>query len=288
MPSSLNLFIRIPKGFSEQDVFDAIDRKEICKIIDVVIKKGKTTNNAIIMIDYWYKGTRHIRDTLMNGGPISVIVGSHMLLAYEFKPKPRVESAKVHPDQDQAAVVDEFGRDIPRKNNTVLRADAPAFKPALQANAPAFKPILRADAPAFVPIAPLKIAPLKIAPLKIAPLKIAPLKIAPVLSDINQRLNEFAADAFIRQCEQECLANLKKMNEQGAIAPGAPIKASKPSVDDLEEGELREVVQKLDTRFIEKSNMKSDMSKNKKVQADCIHISAVMKRKVKFSLPTNK
>jgi hypothetical protein len=273
MPSSLNLFIRIPKGFSEQDVFDAIDRKEICKIIDVVIKKGKTTNNAIIMIDYWYKGTRHIRDTLMNGGPISVIVGSHMLLAYEFKPKPKVESAKVHPDQDQA-VVDEFGRDVPRKSNIVLRADAPAFKPALRANAPAFKPILRADAPAFVPIAPLKIAP---------------LKIAPALSDINQRLNEFAADAFIRQCEQECLANLKKMNEQGAIAPSAPIKASKPSVDDLEEGELREVVQKLDTRFIEKSNMKSDISKNKKVQsADCIHISAVMKRKVKFSLPTNK
>jgi len=263
MPSSLNLFIRIPKGFSEQDVFDAIDRKEICKIINVVIKKGKTTNNAIIMIDYWYKGTRHIRDTLMNGGPISVIVGSHMLLAYEFKPKPRVESTKVHPDQDQAAVVDEFGRDIPRKNNTVLRADAPAFKPAL-----------RADAPAFVPIATLKSGA---------------VKIAPALIDINQRLNEFAADAFIRQYEQECLANLKKMNEQGAIAPGAPIKASKPSVDDLEEGELREIVQKLDTRFIEKPISNINISKNKKVQsADCIHISAVMKRKVKFSLPTNK
>ena len=266
MPSSLNLFIRIPKGFSEQDVFDAIDRKEICKIIDVVIKKGKTTNNAIIMIDYWYKGTRHIRDTLMNGGPISVIVGSHMLLAYEFKPKPRVETAKVHPDQEDNVVVDEFGRDIPRKSNTVLRADAPAFKPAL-----------RADAPAFVPIATLKSGA---------------VKIAPALIDINQRLNEFAVDAFIRQYEQECLANLKKMNEQGAIAPGAPsvpIKANKPPTDDLEEGELREVVQKLDTMFIEKSNMKSDMSKNKKVQvADCSHISAAMKRKVKFSLPTNK
>ena len=266
MPSSLNLFIRIPKGFSEQDVFDAINRKEICKIIDVVIKKGKTTNNAIIMIDYWYKGTRHIRDTLMNGGPISVIVGSHMLLAYEFKPKPRVETAKVHPDQDPV-VVDEFGRDIPRKCNTILRADAPAFKPAL-----------RADAPAFVPIAPLKIATLKS----------GAVKITPALSDINQRLNEFAADAFIRQYERECLANLKKMNEQGAIAPGAPIKASKPSVDDLEEGELMEIVQKLDTRFIEKPISNVNISKNKKVQADCSHISAVMKRKVKFSLPTNK
>jgi hypothetical protein len=262
MPSSLNLFIRIPKGFSEQDVFDAIDRKEICKIIDVVIKKGKTTNNAIIMIDYWYKGTRHIRDTLMNGGPISVIVGSHMLLAYEFKPKPRIESAKVHPDQDQA-VVDEFGRDIPRKSNTALRADAPAFKPAL-----------RADAPAFVPIATLKSGT---------------VKIAPALIDINQRLNEFAADAFIRQYEQECLANLKKMNQQGAIAPGAPIKASKPPADDLEEGELMEIVQKLDTRFIEKPISHVNISKNKKVKsADCIHMSAVMKRKVKFSLPTNK
>jgi hypothetical protein len=142
-----------------------------------------------------------------------------------------------------------------------------------------FKPALRADAPAFVPIAPLTIAPLTI----------APLTIAPALSDINQRLNEFAADAFIRQCEQECLANLKKMNEQGAIAPGAPIKASKPPADDLEEGELREIVQKLDSRFIEKSISHVNMSKNKKVQAaDCSHISAVMKRKVKFSLPTNK
>jgi hypothetical protein len=261
MPSSLNLFIRIPKGFSEQDVFDAINRMDICKIIDVVIKKGKTTNNAIIMIDYWYKGTRHIRDTLMNGGPISVIVGSHMLLAYEFKPKPKVESAKVHPDQDQA-VVDEFGRDIPRKSNTVLRADAPAFKP-----------VLRADAPAFVPNVSLKSGA---------------VKIAPALIDINQRLNEFAVDAFIRQYEQECLANLKKMNEQGAIAPGAPIKASKPPADDLEEGELCEIVQKLDTRFIEKPINNVNISKNKKVQADCIHMSAVMKRKVKFSLPTNK
>lgn len=265
MPSSLNLFIRIPKGFSEQDVFDAINRKEICKIIDVVIKKGKTTNNAIIMIDYWYKGTRHIRDTLMNGCPISVIVGSHMLLAYEFKPKPKVESAKVHPDQDQA-VVDEFGRDIPRKSNTVLRADAPAFKPAL-----------RADAPAFVPIAPLKNVS---------------LKIAPALSDINQRLNEFASDAFIRQCEHECLFNLKKMNEQGAIAPGAPsapIKANKPPADDLEEGELREIVQKLDTMFIEKPISNVNISKNKKVQTSGFsHISAAMKRKVKFSLPINK
>jgi hypothetical protein len=258
MPSSLNLFIRIPKGFSEQDVFDAINRKDICKIINVVIKKGKTTNNAIIMIDYWYKGTRHIRDTLMSGGPISVIVGSHMLLAYEFKPKPMVESAKVHPEQVDT-LVDEFGRDVPRKSNTVLRADAPVFKPALRANAPAFVPLV-------------------------------PLKIAPALSDINQCLNEFAADAFIRQYEKECLSNLKKMNEQGAIAPGAPpapVKARRQSYD-LEEGELCEVVQKLDTIFIEKPNAKPDISKNKKVQADCSHISAVMKRKVKFSLPTNK
>jgi hypothetical protein len=78
------------------------------------------------------------------------------------------------------------------------------------------------------------------------------------------------------------------MNEQGAIAPGAPIKASKPPADDLEEGELMEIVQKLDTRFIEKPISHVNISKNKKVQADCIHMSAVMKRKVKFSLPTNK
>ena len=253
MPSSLNLFIRIPKGFSEQDVFAAIALKDICKISDVVIKKGKTTNNAIIMVDYWYKGTRHIRDTLTSGGPISVIVDSQLLLAYEFKPKPKVESSKVHPDQD-TVVVDEFGRDIPRKSQSVLRADAPAFKPALRANAPAFVPN-------------------------------ASLKIAPDLSDINQRLNEFATEAFIRQYEREILTNLKKMNEKGAIAPGAPEAPSKASrqSDDLEEGKLCEIVKKRDTQFTDKSKNSRDISKNKKIKSNCSIISAV-----RFSVPSNK
>jgi hypothetical protein len=238
MPSSLNLFIRIPKGFSEQDVFDAINRKDICKIINVVIKKGKTTNNAIIMIDYWYKGTGHIRDTLLGGNPISVIVGSHMLLAYEFKSKSRIESAKVYPEP-----VDEFGRDIPRKINTVLRADAPAFKPALRADAPEFVPMVQSP------------------------------KIAPAVSDINQRLNEFAAKSFIRQCEKEFSV--------GATEPRA-------SGSDLEEGELCEIIKKHSKIVIDKPIKKSVITRNPKIDVECSHVSAAIKRKVRFSACATK
>jgi len=225
MPSSLNLFIRTPKGFSEQDVFDAINRMDICKVIGVVIKKGKTTNNAIVMIDYWYKGTRHIRDTLIRGEPISIPnPGPHTWLAFEFKPKAKsntkVESAKVHP----APLVDEFGRDISRK----------------------IKPTLNANAATFVPIAPA---------LKIAPA----LPIAPTLSEMlppfvtdnraerarNQRRNDWAADAFIQQYEY---ASPEKTHSD-AIAPGAPMKPI--HIEELEEGELCEIVQRLDTMFIE-------------------------------------
>jgi hypothetical protein len=243
MPSTLNLFIRTPKGFSEQDVFDAINRMDICKVIDVVIKKGKTTNNAIVMIDYWYKGTRNIRDVLVRGEPISIPnPGPHTWLAFEFKPKTKsntkVESAKVHPAHS-APFVDEFGRDISRK-----------IKPALSANAPA-----------FVPIAPA---------LKIAPA----LPIAPTLSEMlppfvtdnraerarNQRRNDWAADAFIRQYEY---ASPEKTHRD-AIAPGAPMKVVQ--YDDMEEGELCEIVQRLDTMFIEQP---ADVADNLSEITDC-------------------
>jgi hypothetical protein len=215
MPSSLNLFIRVPKGFSEQHVFDAIIRMDICKVIDVVIKKGKTTNNAIVMIDYWYKGTRHIRDTLTRGEPISIPnPGPYNWLAFEFKPKTKVESAKVHPAP--TAGIDEFGRDIPRK----------------------VKPTLRANAPAFVPIAPA-------------------LPIAPTLSEMlppfvtdnraERARNNYAAESFIEQ--YECYATPEKTCRESAIAPGAPMKPM--HAYEVEEGELCEVVQKLDAMFIE-------------------------------------
>jgi hypothetical protein len=285
MPSSLNLFIRIPKGFSEQDVFDAVNRMDICKVIDVLIKKGKTTNNAIVMIDYWYKGTRNIRDVLVRGEPISIPnPGPHTWLAFEFKPKTKVEYAKVHP-APSAPLVDEFGRDISRK----------------------IKPTLSANAPAFVPIAPA---------LKIAP----SLPIAPTLSKMlppfvtdnraerarNQRRNDWVADAFIQQYEY---ASPEKTHSD-AIAPGAPMKVVQ--YDEMEEGELSEIVQRLDTMFIDQSadniseitdadyeedfpeketgyiQVDFDTPKQQVLTVDYGNIIAVKKRNIRFIKPTRK
>ena len=273
MPSSLNLFIRIPKGFSEQDVFDSVNRKDICKIIDVVIKKGKTNNNAIIMIDYWYKGTRHIRDTLIRGDPVSIPnPGHNTWLAFEFKPKIKAECAKVHPAPDQSpGDVDEFGRDNIRKN----------------------KPTLSANARVFIPTP----------------------KIAPELTDSllpfvtdnraererNQRHNEDAANAFIQQYEcYTSYATPVKMYGEGAIAPGAPMKANQSS--DMEEGEMFEVAQKLDDMFIEETvseitdcdydekpryiPIDFDSPKNPVLNLDYSHTTAVRKRRIKFIRPT--
>jgi hypothetical protein len=218
MPSSLNLFIRVPKGFSEQDVFDTIIRMDICKVIGVVIKKGKTTNNAIIMIDYWYKGTRHIRDTLIRGEPISIPnPGPHTWLAFEFKPKikskTKVESAKVHPAPSEL-LVDEFGRDITRKPTkapVLLIAQALPIAPTLSEMLPPFVTDNRRERAR------------------------------------NQRDNYYAAEEFIQQ--YECYATPEKMYREDAIAPGAPMKPMHSY--EVEEGELSEVVQKLDQMFIE-------------------------------------
>jgi hypothetical protein len=283
MPSSLNLFIRVPKGFSEQDVFDSINRMDICKVIDVVIKKGKTTNNAIIMIDYWYKGTRHIRDTLTRGEPISIPnPGPHTWLAFEFKPKTKsntkVESAKVHP-APSAPLVDEFGRDITRKPN---------------------------KAPVFVPIASIA----------------ATLPIAPTLSEMlppfvtdNRReraRNQYAADSFIEQYEY--YATPEKTYREDATAPWAPMKPM--HAYEVEEGELCEVVQKLDQMFIEQpiaaaADAISDITdgdydepvqekkeiyipvdfdapKNIVINVDYSNIVGVKKRNIRFIKPTQK
>jgi hypothetical protein len=189
---------------------------DICKVIDVVIKKGKTTNNAIIMIDYWYKGTRHIRDTLIRGEPISIPnPGPHTWLAFEFKPKTdSTKSAKVHPAPvaPSAPLVDEFGRDITRKPNK-----APVFVPALP-----IAPTLSEMLPPFVTDNRRERAR-------------------------NQRDNYYATEAFIQQYEY--YATPEKMHIEDAIAPGAPMKPM--YADNIEEGEICEVVQRLDKMFIE-------------------------------------
>jgi hypothetical protein len=224
MPSSLNLFIRVPKGFSEQDVFDSVNRKDICKVIGVFIKKGKTYNNATVLIDYWYTGTKHIREALIQGEPVSIPnISPDSWLAFEFKPKTKTDStksAKVHPAPTTG--IDEFGRDIPRK----------------------VKPTLRANAPAFVPIAPtLKIAPA----LPIAPTlsEMLPPFVTDNRAERARNCNDYAAEAFIQQ--YHCYATPEKTYRDDAIAPGAPMKQAY----EVEEGELSDVVQQLDQMFIE-------------------------------------
>ena len=136
MPSSLNLFIRVPKGYNENDVFDAVIRKDICKVIDVIIKKGKSKNIAIVMVDYWYKGTRDIRDTLLRSGSIAIsFANGAACLAYEYKPQSKAMAARD---------VDEFGRDITRKSIPIAPALTPAVAPALNVNAPVFVPMVPA------------------------------------------------------------------------------------------------------------------------------------------------
>lgn len=162
MPSSLNLFIRVPNGYNATDIFDAVIRKDICKVIDVVIKKGKSHNNAIVMIDYWYKGTRQFRDTLLRGESIAIPFANGMLCAYEYNPNRKaVSSVSV---KKTSSVRDEFGRDIPKtaqlaskrvrgvvvndvpsQTNTRSRIPiAPALTTALNVNAPVFVPMVPA------------------------------------------------------------------------------------------------------------------------------------------------
>jgi hypothetical protein len=239
MPSSLNLFIRIPKGVSEHEVRDAVIRKDICSVIGVVIKKGKSNNNAIVMVDFWYKGTRHIRDALIRGESISIASRHTNWLAYEYNSNKPSKVVIRSPSQD------EFGRDISKKSKKQVAQK------------------LSANAPAFVPIAPklLRFASEVCVGGNVGssshPLKIAPaLPIAPVLSNIlppfitdtraerHRNRNNYAAEEFIKQ--YECYETPAKMPVD-AIAPGAPLKRSGDG--EIFEQDLSEVICQLDSVF---------------------------------------
>jgi len=229
MPSSLNIFIRTPKGVSEQEVSDAITRMDICSVIGVVIKKGKSNNSAVVMIDYWYKGTRHIRDTLIRGEPITIISKQSNWQAYEYKPKPTTASkAAPAPAQVPAATrrnVDEFGRDITRKSKAV----AP--------------PTLNANAATFIPIAPtLQIA----TALPIAPTlrDVLPPFVTDTRAERHRNRNNYAAEEFIQQYEYG--ATPAKMPEV-AIAPWAPEKCE-PELGEV--CDLSGVIRQLEGAFI--------------------------------------
>lgn len=251
MPSSLNLFIRVPKDVNENAIIDAIAIRDMCKVLKVYIKKGiyikkgKLTKNAVVMVDYWYRGTSYIRDILIKGEPISVIVGPYMLLAYEFKPCQKIVHTTVHIKNE----ADEFGRDIPRQS----------------------KPTLRADAPAFVPMSQLKIAPA--------------LQTYDVFD--NQHKNEYAANDFIKKYEYECYINSNKNDTQCAIAPSAGAVPTTNTIKstDMEDGEICEIAEKKPKSII--SNRRYS-NKNANSVFDCGHDAAAKKRKVKFVIPTNK
>jgi hypothetical protein len=86
MPSSLNMFIRVPKYVTQQYVFECICDMNICKVSAVVIKKGKAHNTATVFVDYWYKGTKHERDILIRGEVLYIPNNGSDWHAYEYKP----------------------------------------------------------------------------------------------------------------------------------------------------------------------------------------------------------
>uniref|UniRef100_A0A6C0HIQ7 Uncharacterized protein n=1 Tax=viral metagenome TaxID=1070528 RepID=A0A6C0HIQ7_9ZZZZ len=261
MPSSLNLFIRTPKGVSEHEIRDAVIRKDICSVIGVVIKKGKSNNSAVVMIDYWYKGTRHIRDALIRGESIT-ISSSHnnIWLAYEYKPNTTSKSEPPAPTKVKAATprnVDEFGRDTTRKS-----------KPVAQ-------PALNAKAPAFIPIAPtLNIA----AALPIAPAlgHVLPPFVTDTRAERRRNRNNYAAEEFIQQYEY-CGATPAKIPET-AIAPGAPEKYKQ------ELGEicgLSDVIRQLEGAFIsEQTSMEPESDSISDVTDDFVEEHS--NKKVRF------
>jgi hypothetical protein len=137
MPSNTNMFIRIPKGIYEEYITDVINEMNMCKIFSVTIQPGKLYNTASIIVDYWYKGTKLLRDIMIRGDPIYIPNYSNDWKAYLLKPKnENTLKTKVTP-----TYVDEFGRDIPRKNiqnniNTVFSTSMvePEFTDKLHPN----------------------------------------------------------------------------------------------------------------------------------------------------------
>jgi hypothetical protein len=94
MPSSLNFVIyNIPKIFNESDIYDAVVEKDICKVLKVILTIGRTKNSAIVMVDYWYRGTKNFRNSLLKGEHIDIImIGLYRLRAFEYTPHEKKEN----------------------------------------------------------------------------------------------------------------------------------------------------------------------------------------------------
>ena len=109
MPSIKKLVICVSKTMSSTYIFDAINELDICKVNEVYIVPTKHSpyNVAYAYVDYWYKGSKDIRDILHKGGAMYIPnCYGRDLEAYEFiNPRPNKQT------QSQP---DEFGRDVPR------------------------------------------------------------------------------------------------------------------------------------------------------------------------------
>jgi hypothetical protein len=125
MPSSLNLFIRVHKSASTDDIAYAVNCMDMCRIMEIKLKKGKVCNNATVFVDYWFRGTRKIREMLINGTYVYIPnqIGESWM-AFEHKPQHATVAKTFNPygmrvlPFDNTIIpcssgpVDEFGRDI--------------------------------------------------------------------------------------------------------------------------------------------------------------------------------
>lgn len=103
MPSSIQLFIRVPKHISSEVIFDEISEMKVCKVCSVkIVRVNKRHNAAIVTIHYWYKGTKDIRDNLNRGEAMRIPTIGNYFVAYKYAP--RTTRAAVHTEQDSDSI----------------------------------------------------------------------------------------------------------------------------------------------------------------------------------------
>jgi hypothetical protein len=93
MPSSIQLFIRVPKHISSEVIFDNISEMEVCKVCSVkIVRVNKRRNAAMVTIHYWYKGTKDIRDNLNRGEAMYIPNHGNDFVAYKYISKKSEEA----------------------------------------------------------------------------------------------------------------------------------------------------------------------------------------------------
>ena len=107
MPSSIQLFIRVPKHISSEVIYDNISEMEVCKVCSVkIVRINNRRNAAMVTIHYWYKGTKDIRDNLNRGEAMHIPTTGNYFVAYKYSP--RTTRASVHSEQDSDSIERSF------------------------------------------------------------------------------------------------------------------------------------------------------------------------------------